>query len=449
MIENILDKSNTENLTLEQIKSEIHTEDNNNSKILMQYLYRFIIPAIILFFITCFLLYLILIETQKHINNLKYQVLTMNEGSMDLSKRIHIISFDDIGIMTSGINGIIDKLSLTFNQIKKSTAEVFVSSGKTQKAVSLSMIKADDVNGLINALDDSSSRQVEVINGTVGSIDRMVLKIEQSIKSIDAQSQAVLKTSSAIRQMVGSFNEIQDKTSESTSLFKKLAGAIEKGDIEIRKSLEATKEINISTGKVSNIVKIIADISDKSNILAMNAAIEASHAGEFGKGFAIVASEVRLLSESTSESARNIEGLNFEMQKKNSIGIEISENLKLILQDINEGMKNTGNVINLIADSSRKQAEISIENIRNMDNLIELTKSLKTETDGMKGENSEMRNSIQKLEDSSSKLLEVNRKLSESMRSIIDNLNNVNTNFDNSFQNTHKLEELVASYKLE
>ena len=121
--------------------------------------------------------------------------------------------------------------------------------------------------------------------------------------------------------------------------------------------LEATNQISASSDNVSEIIRIIADIADQSNILAMNAAIQASHAGETGKGFAVVAREMRNLALSTSQATGNIDGLIRDMKHKNARGLQVSDNLKQIFEELTKGMQNTGQTIGKIADFSREQSE--------------------------------------------------------------------------------------------
>ncbi len=335
----------------------------------------FIFLALFLIVVTLF--YIIVLEVQTHIDNLNSQVRKYFQGEIDLTRRINIISFDDIGEMTAGINYLINLLSSTFSAMKKLTGEVYLSSQITEKTVRDSHNQASELTVLMNEVEASTNTQLNVIRNTVDTFDTMVNRTQTSIRLINSQTQAVESTAQAVKKMVDSFNNMTNSAILSETLFSELAASIEKGKSEVNNSTKSIYEINEVSSKVSEIVKIIEDIADQSNILAMNAAIEASHAGEYGKGFSIVAQEMRGLSESTAQSTGDIEKLVWEMQRKNQAGVLISENLIKIFEELFHGMQDTGRLITEIADSSRQQSQTAKENLKDIDKLINLTNGLK------------------------------------------------------------------------
>ncbi len=114
-------------------------------------------------FFLALLLFIILLETRSYVNNLSYQIKNMTGGKLDLTKRINITSFDDIGEITNGINTIIDNLSRTFQEIKKTTTKVYESGEIMQKTITDSQNSATNMNNLIIEVEQNINNQIKEI----------------------------------------------------------------------------------------------------------------------------------------------------------------------------------------------------------------------------------------------------------------------------------------------
>ena len=396
------------------------------------------------------LLYLVILyEIQMQIQNIEKQIDTLSQGVMDLRQRLSIVSFDDLGRLTAGINLILEHLKTTFAQVKLSIQKVYEASNSTREMVTDTQGKIQDMSTLLIDVDDRYQTQYRTVQSTVGRFGELMKTIDTSIRQIADQTQAVEKTSASIRNTIDSLNRMSELSKESEDYSRKLAATIEQGKSEIGNMLEATNQISASSDNVSEIIRIIADIADQSNILAMNAAIQASHAGETGKGFAVVAREMRNLALSTSQATGNIDGLIRDMKHKNARGLQVSDNLKQIFEELTKGMQNTGQTIGKIADFSREQSEQAGKNLEQIDSLLELTVSLKQNTESQREANQEMGNSIGSLESSFQSLKEFNDQLSGRIRYIVSSYERLNENYTQSYRTIDELEQEISLYKLE
>lgn len=408
-----------------------------------------IILNFIFFALVTILLYLVVLEIYSYIRNLKNQITNLSEGKMDLSKRISIISFDDIGEMTSGINKIIDKLSVTFTEIKKLIGKVFISSQAMQASVNASIKRGTEITELINEVENSSHNQIDTIVDTSDIIHNMIPRIEQSIEGIKQQAVEVSKTLGIITGMSNSINSISASATQTDSLFKKLLTAADNGKENVQKSIEAIKQIDATRDEVGEIIGIISNIAGETNLLAMNAAIEAAHAGEFGKGFAIVADEIRSLSENTTISAENIAELIEDMDEKIEHGMTIFTNTQDVIQSIVNGIQDTGKIVSEIAGSTQDLALATNENMQEINLMVELTNNLKSQTESQKDDNSALKNSVDKLQNLSKQIDKLNSHLIGKMTYIISSFDNVNDNFEKSFETINELESHISDFKTE
>ena len=171
------------------------------------------------------------------------------------------------------------------------------------------------------------------------------------------QSSSLEETAVSMEKMTAAVKNNADNAAEASQLALAARDQAEKGGSVVQSAVGAMTEINTSSKKISDIIGVIDDIAFQTNLLALNAAVEAAHAGDQGRGFAIVASEVRILAARSAAAAKEIKNLIRESVAKVDDGSKLVDASGKALQEIVSSVKKVTDVVAEIAASSQEQAE--------------------------------------------------------------------------------------------
>lgn len=264
---------------------------------------------------------LIVTPVKKSSKELGDMVDEVNNAAADLTKRISVNQKDEIGSLVEGVNTFIEALQNVIARIRDSSVHL----NSTFAAVTDSVTSVNGNATDISAVMEELSATMEEVSATLANVNERVEKAGTGMDRISEQSEHILTYATEMQDRATQLEDTAVSNKDTTSaMIQEILGTLQQA-IENSRSVE---EVNALTDEILN-------ISSQTNLLALNASIEAARAGEAGKGFAVVADEIRVLADSSRETAGNIQQINAKVVA--AVG-DLAKNSENIVTYINENI---------------------------------------------------------------------------------------------------------------
>ncbi len=286
-------------------------------------------------------------------------------------------SRDEYGLLVNSLNTFYVETSTLLKRLDSTIATTEVSTNKMSEEMGTAVESASSVTESIFKvveLSDDQAKRLAVVTEMIGKIKVALQKLDESILS---QSTSVTQSSAAIEEMIANISSVTGALQRNTDSVSTLAKSSETGLEQVQETVSISEKMLTDSEGLIEASAVIQSIADQTNLLAMNAAIEAAHAGDAGKGFAVVADEIRKLADDSNVQGRAISTRLTVL--KQSI-MEISEKIQHVEKHFDEIFQQAESVKNqesMVMGAMHEQTAGSsqileaIQQIRNITDVVQ------------------------------------------------------------------------------
>ena len=313
----------------------------------------------------------------SRLKTINFYVREISEGEGDLTKKINLLHEDEIGELAGHFNNTLDKIKYLVVAIKDRTSSLFGIGNELTESMSETSVVVKQITGNIEDIRKQVTKQSSSVNETSTTMEQVTESIDRLNSHVAMQTASVSQSSSAIEEMLANIQSVTNTLVRNSESVTELISASEVG----RKGLEEVSgdihEIARESEGLLGINAVMENIASQTNLLSMNAAIEAAHAGEAGKGFAVVAGEIRKLAEDSTKQSRTISEVLNKIKK--SID-KISNSTATVLgkfQAIDSQIRTVSDQEGNIRNAMEEQGQGSQQILEAVGKLNELTQQVK------------------------------------------------------------------------
>ena len=228
------------------------------------------------------------------------------EGDGDLTRKLDTSKGDEIARLAGTFNEFTDSLSVIIGSIQNQTsvlADIRVSISSSVEASGEAVSIIDSVTGRLDDLSGALEQEVEGFQKSVTNIESKSVDLDEQVQE---QAGMVEESTASVQEMISSIDNVAKVSRAKGEASRNLLVSAGIGREQLTVSVEAVERIGTQVDAIMEMTDLIKGVADRTNLLAMNAAIEAAHAGDAGRGFAVVAAEIRKLAETTGIQSKDI-----------------------------------------------------------------------------------------------------------------------------------------------
>jgi len=333
------------------------------------------------------------------LNNTVSMIRDVAEGEGDLTKRLKVLSADEVGDLSMWFNNFIDNLQGMIKKIM-GYADLLGTSSK----------ELTDLSGLMT---DGANQMSAKSNVVATAANEMNTNMDSVAASMEEASTNTGMVATAAEQMTATINEIAQNSEKAATISSEAV-------TQAKNASNRVEELGVAAQEIGKVTEAITEISEQTNLLALNATIEAARAGDAGKGFAVVANEIKELARQTAEATHDIKEKIAGIQSTTEATVSDIGQISKIIDDVNEIVSTIATAVEEQSITTKEiannvvQASTGISDVnKNVAQSSSVSDQIANDIDEVNQSAGEMSNSSSMLNMSAEKLVKLALELNE------------------------------------
>ncbi len=294
----------------------------------------------------------------------------------DYSERYPDYITKEASLLANGFNLVTERLEGNINSMKQSKVSLDEAGGKLSSTIEALMSSIVQIGASISNTGMNLRNQTDSVSQSAESISKILDMIHKLEELVETQGKAVQGASTAVEEMVGNINEVDKSVDKMAHSFGVLDDTAQNGVQTQNELQKQIIEIENQSKLLSEANKVIANIAGQTNLLAMNAAIEAAHAGDAGQGFAVVADEIRKLSETSSAQSKTIGAQLKSIQTAINLVVQATQHGVQDYANLSKEIRETDNLVQQIKAAMTEQQQGSSQILVALGDMNESTQQV-------------------------------------------------------------------------
>ena len=378
-----------------------------------------IILAFVMIAAVAVLIYFVLHFTMMPVVSVAETLKDIAQGEGDLTVKIAEKGKDEITDLSRYFNQTIDKIKKLILIIKKEADILSEIGNELASNMNETAAAVNEITSNIQSIKGRVINQSASVTETNATMEQVTGNIKKLSLNVEDQNTHVSQASAAIEEMVANIASVTDTLEKNGANVKNLTIASEDGRGGLQEVASDIQEISRESEGLLEINSVMQNISSQTNLLSMNAAIEAAHAGESGKGFAVVADEIRKLAESSSEQSKTISTVLKKIKESIDKISKSTENVLNRFEAIDTNVRTVSQQENIIRRAMEEQEQGSKQTLEGISSVKEVTRQVSRSS-------SEMLNGSQEVIKESLNLEKVTQEIASGMNEMATGAEQIN-----------------------